>query len=318
MTAHIACNPDTVCWGYLDGSAADIAEVQCGQPVRIDTVSGGESRLPVDRRRFHVLPEHLEIIKRHSPNFGPHILTGPVRIAGARPGQLLRVRIDSIELRQNWGWNEIVAGGGALPEWEDVAETLTLPIDLGARTVSLPWQVESACAPFFGILAVKPRVADGMLTSVVPSYFGGNMDVRQLRPGAEVFFPIHCVGAGFFAGDGHALQGDGEIVGTAVETALTGVFTFGLQENRPASPLPFALLPDRLLTLGFHTSLEQAADIAMHQAIRILTTDWHLDARQAYRHCSQLGHLTIAQLVNVNKTVCFCISTAGLSKRQEG
>lgn len=268
--------------------------------------------MPSDRVRFDVLADHLEVLDACAPKMGPHILTGPVHILGAEPGQLLMVRIDSITFRQNWGWIEIVGGGGAIPELESVEEVVTIPIDLATQKIALPWGAQVKAAPFFGILAVKPRTRDGVLSSVAPDYFGGNIDVRELQAGAEVFFPINCPGAGFFVGDGHAIQGDGEIVGTAVETALTGEFTFAVTENLSGIALPFALLPGRFITMAFDESIDRSVAIAIRYAIKLLTTRWGLSARDAYRHCSLFGNLSISQIVNIKKGVHFSVSTENL------
>jgi acetamidase/formamidase len=131
-THRIAATPATVHWGFLDAALACVLEIESGDRLCIETVSGGKARLPADHERFGVLPDHLAILEACSPDLGPHILTGPVHIRGAEPGNVLRVFIEAIKLRQNWGWNEIAGGCGLLPEHEALAETLTIPIDLQA------------------------------------------------------------------------------------------------------------------------------------------------------------------------------------------
>jgi len=309
---YLPCNPETVHWGFLAAALPNVLVISPGDEVRIDTLSGGASRLPRDRSRHRVLAEHESVIAACSPRLGPHILTGPIGVQGAEPGDVLRVQILGAELRQNWGWNEIVRDGGILPELESDSEVVTLPIDLPTATIHLPWGPRAAAAPFFGVMAVKPPADYGEVTSLIPGVFGGNMDIRELKPGAELCFPVHSAGAGFSVGDGHALQGDGEVVGTAVETALTGSFKFELDKRAAQVRFPYARMADRLLTLAVDEDLARAAKEAVSQAVRLLGLHFGLSASEAYRHCSLLGDLSISQLVNVKKGVHFSVRVDGL------
>jgi acetamidase/formamidase len=309
---HLTCTPTTTHWGFLDASLPDVLCISPGDRVRIDTVSGAASRLPADRSRFPVLPDHLTVIKACHPYLGPHILTGPIGIRGAEPGDVLRIQIERIELRQNWGWNEIARGDGLLPELEGESEVITLPIDIESGDVLLPWGGRVAAAPFFGVLAVKPPTTDGAISSLIPGVFGGNVDSRLLRAGTQVCFPIHSLNAGVSVGDGHALQGDGEVVGTAVETALTGEFTFELEKNTAPGRFPYAWVPGGLLTLAMDEDLDRAAEEAVRQAVALLNQYFTISKRDAYRHCSLRGNLAISQLVNVKKGVHFVVSVEEL------
>jgi acetamidase/formamidase len=308
---HLRCTPESVHWGYLSANIEPVAHVKCGQDIIVDTVSGNSSRLPKDSQQFPILIEHQEILSRYSAHIGPHILTGPIHVDGAKRGDLLAVEILDVRLRQNWGWNEIERGTGALPELEDGCETLTIPIDLETSTIHLPWAGKVKAAPFFGVMAVMPSVEAGEVSSLIPGVFGGNMDLRLLQPGATIFLPIHVDGAGFSVGDGHALQGDGEVVGTAVETALTGVFRLNVAVNCGAR-FPFIKTPDTIVATAVASNLDDAVTLALHDSIRLLTHYFDISEKNAYRHVSLMADIHVAQVVNTAKGIYIKINTQTL------
>lgn len=309
---HLRATPTTVHWGHLDADLEPVLEIDRGDVVRMDSVSGGRDRLPPDRSEHPVLEDHLAILEACTPDLGPHILTGPIAVRGADIGDLLLVDILSVDLRQNWGWNEICPGDGALPELEDRTEVMTIPIDLRQREILLPWGERMKAHPFFGIMAVQPPDGTGRVTSVIPGVFGGNMDVRHLGEGATLCFPVHQRGGGFSAGDGHALQGDGEVVGTAVETSLAGTFRFDVERGAAFLPFPFAELDGRFLTMAFDEDLDLAATCAIRQAIDILESRYGLSRREGYRHTSLCGNLAISQMVNKKKGVHLSVDVTPL------
>jgi len=309
---HLPCTPETIHWGYLSSDLESVATIQCGQHIKIDTVSGNTSRLPTDQHQFSILPDHKKVITQCKPHIGPHILTGPIHVNGAKPGDLLAVTIHDICLRQNWGWNEIEKGAGVLPELEDKNETLTIPINPQAETIQLPWGNTAKALPFFGVLAVKPSPDAGEVNSLIPSTFGGNMDIRLFREGGTLHIPIHVDGAGFSVGDGHALQGDGEVVGTAVETALTGTFSFDVVSNCGVC-FPYMKASGKIIATAVSEDLNSAIRLALREGIVLLTHYFDISEKDAYRHLSLLGDVRIAQLVNIAKGVYIDIDTSALS-----
>ena len=155
--------------------------------------------------------EHYRIATTLKPAMGSHILTGPIAVRGARAGDTLEVRIKGIELTEDWAWNAIRPLRGALPEDFGDFQPRVIALDRSAMTATLPWGPTLPLEPFFGVLATAPRPEYGRISTVEPREFGGNMDCRELRVGTSVFLPIFVDGANFSAGDGHALQGDGEV-----------------------------------------------------------------------------------------------------------
>lgn len=309
---QLPSTPETIHWGYLSAEIEPVLTMQSGHYITIDTVSGGKAKLPENKEDFEILTDHKKILRKRKPKLGPHILTGPVFVEGAMPGDLLAVDILGAEFRQNWGWNEIETGTGVMPELEESAEIITIPIETRRGMVKLPWGEKKIKAqPFFGFMGVMPRPEGGKLSSLIPGYFGGNMDIRLFGPSTRVYFPVSVEGAGFSVGDGHALQGDGEVCGTAVETALTGAFRIHVKDNIGVR-FPFMVTVGKMVATAVAEDLDSAISLAMNEAILLLGHYYDLSETEAYRHLSLLGDVRISQLVNSVKGIYIVIHTEGL------
>lgn len=303
MHHYLPASPATVCWGNIDPAAAPTLLVQPGDTATIATLSGGPRNLPKkDDDHCKILDAHLAVIRTQEPQLGPHMLTGPIYVADAEPGDRLIVTVEEISLAQNWGWSAIEPGFGIFPDLAQVYENLVIPIDLDTGRASLPWGPQPLLQPFFGILAVAPPAKQGRVSSVPPGAFGGNVDNRYFCPGARIAFPVFCPGALFWAGDGHALQGDGEICDTALETALTGRFRLDLEKGG-APDAPEIEFGDLFITMGFDEHLDEAAKHASAQMLEWLCATAGLTRSQAYRHASLFADLRVTQVVNRRKGV---------------
>lgn len=178
MDHHLPATPQTVCWGHIDPAAAPALRIRPGDRVTVDTLSGGPRNLPRPGSGLHPLASHLAVIAAQVPELGPHMLTGPIHIDGAEPGDRLVVEIEEITLAQDWGWNAIEPGFGLFPDLPQSYESVAIPIDRARLTARLPWGPTAALSPFFGILAVAPPAREGRVSSVPPGPFGGNVDTR--------------------------------------------------------------------------------------------------------------------------------------------
>ena len=298
---RVKASPETVHWGYFDCTLPPVATVRPGERVRIETVSGGADVTP--GTGFTVLPEHREIQRTVTRRMLPgHILTGPVAVEGARPGDVLEVRIHEVDLRCDWGWNAIRPLGGTLPEDFPDTRLLHIPLDAAANVARLPWGMELPLAPFFGVMGVAPPAAWGVQSSIVPRAFGGNLDLRHLRPGAVLYLPVFAEGALFSCGDGHAAQGDGEVCLTAIETSLAGTFEFHVRRDMTLD-MPRVETPTHHITMGIDPDLDNAAKQALRQMIGFLRERANLSAEDAYTLCSIAVDLHVTQLVNQHKGV---------------
>src|SRR5947209_9037905 len=196
MTQHfLKATPDTVHWGYWDGSLAPVTKIVSGDRVTIETVSGDVPHLPKPQSGFDILPDHRAVLDAGRRGPGPHHLTGPIEIEGAEPGHVLEVRILDIRLRQNWGWNVQLPCMGTLPEDFHEARLFHIGLDAAANTAKLPWGQTIPLDPFFGAFGVAPPAKWGRLSSKEPRAFGGNMDNKEPGAGANVYFQIFHKGA---------------------------------------------------------------------------------------------------------------------------
>lgn len=310
MDHHLPASVETCHWGWFSADLPPHRTVKPGDRVTIETVSGGPDALP--EGDFHIPPELLEI-HQHSERMVPgHILTGPIAIEGAQPGDLLEVRILDVALRQDWGWNFIKPLAGTLPEDFPNPYHTNIPLNAERMTGRLPWGLELPLRPFFGVMGVAPPPEWGRVSSIQPRAFGGNLDNKELVAGTTLFLPIFVEGANFSCGDGHGVQGDGEVNVTAIETALTGVFEFHLHKGAN-EPQPRAETPAHLITMFMHPDLNRCAEEALRQMIALIVQRIGISREDAYTLCSLAADLRITQTVNGNKGVHCMIEKALLN-----
>ena len=291
---------ETCCWGYFDPAPTPALTVADGDTVTIRTVTGGPEALPPEG--FHVPPELRDIHARSERLLPGHILTGPVAVAGAAPGDVLEVRILDVRLRQDWGYNVIRPLAGTLPDEFPETRWLTIPLDAARGVARLPWGLDLPLAPFFGVMGVAPPAAWGRIGSIVPRAHGGNLDCTLLGAGATLYLPVFAPGALFSCGDGHGAQGDGEVCVTAIETALEGDFQFVIRRDLSLAG-PRAETPTHLVTLGLDPDLDQCVARALRDMIALLGETAGLGREDAYTLCSIAADLRVTQTVNGAKGV---------------
>jgi acetamidase/formamidase len=245
---------------------------------------------------------------------GPHIMTGPVAVRGAKVGHVLEVRIKTIELNYDWGYNFIRPLTGALPDDFANARLIHIPLDRERRLGRLPWGLELPLKPFFGVMVVAPPPAWGPIASPPPRRNGGNMDNKELVAGTTLYLPIHVDGALFSVGDGHGVQGDGEVCITAIETGLIGTFELHLRDDMTLE-WPMAETPTHVITMAFDPDLDDAVVIALRDMIKLICVRTGLSREDAYTLCSLAADLRITQVVNGSKGVHVMLEKAHLVRR---
>lgn len=297
---HLDASVDTCHWGYFEASLAPVLTVANGDSVTIRTVSGAANVLPP--AGFHVPPELLEIHERSERLLPGHILTGPVAIEGAAPGDVLEVRIKDVRLRQDWGYNFMRPLAGALQDDFPEERLMNIPLDADRGVARLPWGLDLPLAPFFGVMAVAPPAAWGRIGTIIPRLHGGNLDNKELVAGATLYLPVFTEGALFSCGDGHGAQGDGEVNVTAIETALEGDFEFHVRKDMSICA-PRAETPSHLITMGVDPDLDRCAEKALRDMIALLGEVAGLGREDAYALCSMAADLRVTQIVNGSKGV---------------
>ncbi|MBB3451764.1 acetamidase/formamidase [Rhizobium sp. BK313] len=300
MDHHLPASSANCAWGYFDPKRPPALTVDSGDTVVIDTVSGGPDVLP--KGEFFIPPELLDVHKNSIQEMPGHILTGPVAIRGAKPGQVLEVRIKDVKLRQNWGYNAIRPLAGTLPYDFETARLLNIPLDVEANVAHLPWGLKLPLAPFFGVMGVAPPPNWGRISSIMPRAHAGNIDNKELVAGTTLYLPIFNEGALFSCGDGHGAQGDGEVCITAIETALRGTFQFIVRDDLSFT-YPRAETPTHYITMGMDPDLDQCSIMALRDMIVLLGEKAGLSREDAYTLCSLAGDLHVTQTVNGNKGV---------------
>ena len=312
MAEHnLPATPETVHWGYFEASRAPVLSVRSGDRVTIDTLSAEPEDMPPADAGFDILPEHPQVHSDCERGPGPHFMTGPVHVEGARPGHVLEVRILECSVRQNWGWNVIEPLLGTLPEDFPRRRLMHIAIDVEAGTYRLPWGKNLPLRPFFGVLGVAPPANYGRISSIQPREHGGNMDNKELVEGSTLYLPVWNDGALFSAGDGHGAQGDGEVCLTALETCMRGTFELVLRQDMSLAR-PRAETPTHYISMGLDPDLDDAAKQALRDMIDLLEAAHGFGREDAYTLCSLAADMRITQLVDGNKGVHAMLPKAAL------
>jgi acetamidase/formamidase len=301
-THVLPSRPETIHWGFFDGGLEPVQTIDSGDRVVVESVSGNPEWMPPPASGFEVLPELRDIHQRVKRGTGNHILTGPIFVRGAAVGDVLEVKILDIELRQNWGYNLFRAYGGTLPEDFPYYRIIHVALDRQSNMAVLPSGLKVPMRPFFGQLAVAPPKSFGRQNSKEPREFGGNIDCKELTAGSTIYLPVWNEGALFSTGDGHAAQGDGEVNGTAIETALKGTFEFRVRKDL-GWRLPRAETATHLITFGLDPDLDQAARQALREMIDWITALTGVSRDEAYSLSSFAVDLHVTQTVNNVKGV---------------
>ncbi len=303
---HVAATPETCRWGMFDASYPPVVTIESGDTVVLECVSGGPETLPPPELGLKVPQALLDIHASSLPRAGGHIITGPVAVAGAMPGDMLEVRIDKIELGNDWGFCGFRPLAGTLPE--DFPERfITHPtVDRERMTCRMPYGLELELKPFFGVMGVAPRPNFGTISTIQPREHGGNLDNKELTQGTTLFLPVLAPGALFSAGDGHGVQGDGEVCINALEICLTGTFTLILhkqQGSEPALTYPRGETATHYITMGMNEDLDLAMKQALRQMIAFICSRSNLSRQEAYQFCSLAVDFRVTQTVNGEKGV---------------
>ena len=316
QTHTLNATPATVAWGYYSASAKPVLTVHSGDTVVMQTLStcGSPERLKTLGVPATDIPAYEAPIYSGVPESergpGGHILTGPVAIAEAEPGDVLEVRIQKIVIDAPFACNSFGAGRGFLPDDFPYSRTKIIPLDREHMTAAFAPGITVPLRPFFGSMGLAPA-SPGKYNSAPPWMHAGNIDNKELVAGTNLFIPVNAKGGLFEAGDGHAGQGNGEVDITAMETFLTGTFQFIVHKGSLADPnrllWPRAETPTAYIAMGFSPDLKTAAEMAVRNMITFLSEqnpDFpHLSREDAYSLISVACDVDVTQLVDTNDGV---------------
>ena len=297
---RLASDVDTVHWGWFDATLEPVLTIDSGDRVTVETVSGGVANLPGEG--FHVPPELHRIHAKVERRLPGHIVTGPIAVRGTRPGDVLEIRIIEIQLRQDWGYTYVRPLGGALPNDFPAFEQMIVRLDKEKNIGRLPWGTVLPLRPFFGVMGVAPPREWGMISTIQPRAHGGNLDNKQLIPGSTLYLPVHVEGGRLSLGDGHGVQGDGEVCTTAIETALEGTIDVILRKDLDLN-YPQAETPTHIITMGMDPDLDAAAQAALRRMIDYVVAHSKLSRQQAFMLMSLAADVHVTQLVNEHKGI---------------
>jgi acetamidase/formamidase len=308
--ATLGSTPDTVVWGYISARAPPVLRIKSGATVRVDTLSHQGLLTKDDPVTFfsaagikpeEVLQDATDIYKKvpRGKGLGVHVLTGPIYVEGAAPGDALEVRVRGLEFRVPYGVNNTGPGSGVLPDLVAVPTPRIIKTDQQRKVALLPGGIELSLSPFLGVMGVAPPPNLIIVSSGPPGTWGGNLDLRQLTVGSTLYLPIFNDGALFYAGDPHGVQADGEVDGGALEQSLTATLQFILHKGVGKSMRgPRAEDSANYYAMGLDLDLNAAMKIAVRETVELLQEKAGLTAAEAYSVASLGVDFRIAEAVD--------------------
>jgi acetamidase/formamidase len=294
---RLEATPSTVAYGFYDAAAKPVLTIASGDIIDVDTLL---TNTPRGLERAGLAPERIQASLRAIVDSvtdkgpGGHILTGPVFVEGAEPGDALEVRILSVDLAIDYGYNGC---SGFVRENCGQNRTRIIELDRKRKTATFAPGIVIPLRPFFGSMGVAPPPSAGRISSNPPWIHAGNLDNRELVAGTTLFIPVHAPGALFEVGDGHAAQGDGEVDQTGIETSLRGRLQLIVRKGMTLA-WPRAETATDYISMGTDEDLTKATKIAVQEMIDFLASTRGLDKQSAYQLSSIAANVAITQLVD--------------------
>ncbi len=334
---YVPSRPETLSWGWFPLDKPPVLTIASGDTVRVDTLSHAGSTQrehPATLLRdLGIAPEDIlpDVIDFWASRDGRprggrsgHVITGPIAITGAEPGDVLEIQILELTTRAPFGINNTGSAAGVFGSGypgsrpndavRDEVETTRHVIHTGmvdGREVALfSDDIHVPLAPFMGIMAVAPTPVlgepgvdiPGVQSSRPPGDFGGNMDVKELTVGSTLYLPVLHPEALFYVGDPHSAQGDGEVSGTAIEQSLSGRFRFVLHTDRSIAG-PQAENDTHYIMMGIDLDLDRALQKAVDAVVAFLVAEKGLTATKAVSLASIAVDFHVAEAVDFTQLV---------------
>jgi len=329
-TRHLVTSdkPEEISWGFLPNRDAEpVLTVESGDVVTMEQISHeGILDDQGDPREFfpsqgvaedEILDDQIMVYDEvEHKGEGPHVITGPVAVEGAEPGDWLEVRCLEIEPRVDYGVNSARHGKGSLPDEyptddkDYYGNLIRFDTERNVGLFPAGEGIEVPLNPFMGIFGVAPDTSE-MVNSIPPENYGGNLDVAPLMAAnSTVFYPVQVPGALFYTGDGHAAQGNGEVSLNAIETSLTPTFQVILhkeddleEEAIPVMNNPWGETEEAYIVTGIDENLDEAMKEAVRETISFLTQTQNLSPDDAYSLASIGIDFEVSQVVDINSGI---------------
>ena len=334
----VPSTPENLAWGWFPIDKEPVLRMQSGETVRVNTLTSagaGQDEEPVAfltglgiaREEIHqdVLDFWASRDGRRRDRQGSHVITGPIHVEGAEPGDVLEIEILSVETRANWGINSTGARSGVFstsyPGFREGDPALDIPPESGRHVIHsgvvdgvevafLADDIHVPLEPFMGILAVAPDpvvgqpgvTEPGVQGSTPPGAFGGNLDVKHLKAGTTVYLPVFHPGGLFYVGDPHGAQGDGEVSGTAIEQSATGTFRLSVRKDRSIE-WPMAENDEHYILMGIDVDLDRATRHAVRAVVDFLVEEKGLTPAKALSLASIAVDFRINEVVDITQVV---------------
>jgi acetamidase/formamidase len=297
-THRLEATPSTVAYGYYWSEAKPVLTINSGDIIDVDTLlTSTPDRLEKAGVPAKDVQPSLRAIVDQVKDRGPggHILTGPVYVTGAEPGDALEVKVLSIDLPIAYGYNG--CAGFVRENCEQGRPMMILQMDRQKMTAEFAPGIVIPLKPFFGSMGVAPPPAMGRVSSSPPGIHAGNLDNKDLGVGSTLWIPVHVPGALFEIGDGHTAQGDGEVDQTAIETSLRGRVQLTVRKGMTLA-WPRAETATHYYAMGTDVDLTKATKIAVQEMVDFIAAKWKMDKHKAYQLSSLAADVAITQLVN--------------------
>ena len=306
MLHHLEPSPNNVHWGYYDAKIPPVLHINSGDSVEVNTFSGDPKRLSNNGLNDKYIQLALKKIHDEVNDRGPgkHILFGPIFVKNAKPGDVLEVRFKKITPSVSFGYNHFLPNSGTLPDDYPYSKIKIIKFHQKNNEYSANFtkNIEIPLQPFFGQLGVAPALEQGRINSSPPGSHGGNLDNKELVQGSTLYLPVHVDGALFSIGDGHAIQGDGEVSISALETCMNGIIELNLRKDLILN-WPMAETHSHLISMGLNSDLFEASKMAVRNMIDYLTRYQNVNRDDAYHLSSVALDLHVTQIVDGVKGV---------------
>lgn len=304
----IRCTPENLVWGYFGADVPPIARIKDGDVAEIQTISTvgvnqkdpegffKEHNLPIDAHAREII-DSLTKVPLEPSGIRGHMLTGPVYIEGAEPGDTLEVRILDLPIRSTYGINAVRVGGGGIPDDVKSNELFIYRYNSKKTAASAVEGVEIPLRPFMGVMALSPPPEKGRVSSIPPDFFGGNLDIKHLTKGTTLYLPVSVPGGLFTVGDCHTAQGNGEVSGTAIEASLTLLGKFIVHKGKNIKQVR-AETPTHFIAIGLDPDLREAMKNALREAVKFISEELGFTFNQAMTIASTGVDFEVSQVVD--------------------